>query len=58
MKYHKLVFYKNYFEDFLDQQCPKVRQKIMEILKFIEAIQMIPEVYMKENNLTIMSPIY
>ncbi len=48
MKYHKLIFYRNYFEDFLDQQRPKVRQKIIEILKFIETIQMIPEVYMKK----------
>ncbi len=47
MKYHKLIFYKSYFESFLNQQRPKVRQKIMEILKFIETIQMIPEVYLK-----------
>ncbi len=48
MKYHKLIFYKNYFEEFLEQQRPKVRRKILEILQFIEKIQMIPEVYLKK----------
>ncbi len=32
MKCHKLIFYRDYFEDFLDQQRPKVKQKILEVL--------------------------
>ncbi len=48
MQYHKIIFYRNHFEEFLTQQRPKVRRKILEILKFIEAIQIIPEPYLKK----------
>lgn len=46
-KYRTIVFYKNYFQDFFDQQNKKVKEKIVWTLELIEDIQRIPEVYLK-----------
>ncbi len=48
MKYRKLIFYKSHFEDFMDQQRPRIRHKIVETLKIIESIQRVPDVYLKK----------
>ena len=42
-----IVFYKNYFTDFLVMQTPKVRNKIVWTLNLIEEIDKIPETYLK-----------
>ncbi|MEN9549962.1 MAG: hypothetical protein RIR12_2553 [Bacteroidota bacterium] len=46
-KYRTIITYKNYFEDFLSKQRPKVKEKIVWILLLIEEIQHIPETYLK-----------
>ncbi len=50
MKYKKLreiVFYKNYFKEFFVKQRPKVRDKILWVLKLIEIQYFIPSEYFK-----------
>lgn len=43
MKKHRTVIvYRNYFEEFLDLQTPKVQEKILQILRIIEEIDVIP----------------
>ena len=42
-----IVFYKNYFTDFLVMQTQKVRNKIVWTLNLIEEIDKIPETYLK-----------
>lgn len=43
----KILFYKNYFEDFFLQQRQKVKDKILWTLTLIEEIEIVPEKYLK-----------
>ena len=45
--YRTVISYKTYFEEFLDEQSPKVQRKILQILRLLEEIEMIPESYLK-----------
>lgn len=46
-KKRKLYFFKNYFEDFYENQTNKVKKKIIWTLKVIEEVDTIPEIYLK-----------
>jgi phage-related protein len=46
-KYRKIVFYKNYFQDFFSRQNNKVRAKIVWTFELIEDLQRVPETYLK-----------
>ncbi len=46
-KKRELFFFKNYFEDFYEEQTDKVKKKIIWTLKVIEEIDRIPEIYLK-----------
>ncbi len=46
-KYRKIIFYKDYFQEFFVKQREKVRDKIIWTLELIEDIQKIPETYLK-----------
>ena len=43
-KVRKVLFYKNYFEEFFIKQRPKVKEKIIWTLELIEELDHIPEV--------------
>lgn len=47
VKYRTVVAYKHYFEEFLDAQIPKVQAKILQIMRIIEEIEIIPENHLK-----------
>jgi hypothetical protein len=46
-KYRKIIFFKDYFQDFFVKQRDKVRDKIIWTLELIEDVQKIPETYLK-----------
>ena len=46
-KKRKLYFFKNYFEEFYENQTDKVKKKIIWTLKVIEEIDRVPEIYLK-----------
>ncbi len=46
-KIREIVAFKNYFEDFLNQQTIKVQDKIFKILEAIETLERIPTSYLK-----------
>jgi len=46
-KYRAVIFYKDYFQTFFDQQSKKVKAKIVWTLEVIEDLQRIPETYLK-----------
>lgn len=46
-KYRTVIVYKDYFEDFLKEQSPKVQTKILQILRIIEEVEVIPERHLK-----------
>lgn len=46
-KYRTLIAYKHYFEDFLDAQTPKVQAKILQIMRIIEEVEIIPKNHLK-----------
>jgi len=46
-KYRKIIFYKDYFQDFFVKQRDKVKDKIIWTLELIEDVQKIPETYLK-----------
>ena len=46
-KHRKIVFYKNYFQDFFDKQSVKVKAKIIWTLSLVEELQRVPETYLK-----------
>lgn len=46
-KIREIVAYKDYFEDFLTQQPPKVQGKIFKILEAIETLERIPTNFLK-----------
>lgn len=45
--YRTVITFRHYFEDFLDLQPPKVQRKILQILRLVEEIELIPESYLK-----------
>ena len=47
MRYRKITFYKNYFQEFFDTQTPKVRDKIIWTFDLIEELRRVPETYLK-----------
>jgi len=46
-KKKELYFFKNYFEDFYEEQTDKVKKKIIWTLKVFEEIDRIPDIYLK-----------
>ena len=46
-KYRTIFFYKDYFEDFYNNQRIKVRNKILWTLRIIETLPIVPEFYLK-----------
>lgn len=46
-KYRKIITFKNYFEDFLEKQRQKVKDKIIWTFLLIEDVQHVPETYLK-----------
>lgn len=46
-KNRNIFFYKDYFEEFYNNQSEKVQKKIIWTLKIIEELDRIPEVYFK-----------
>lgn len=47
VKKRKVLFYKNYFEQFFVKQRDKVKDKIIWTLQLIEELDRIPETYLK-----------
>ncbi|MCE7063947.1 type II toxin-antitoxin system RelE/ParE family toxin [Dyadobacter sp. CY326] len=46
-KIRNVVAYKHYFKEFIDQQAPKIKQKIYGVLLAIETLERIPASYLK-----------
>ena len=46
-KIRQIIFYKNHFEDFYNQQNGKVRNKINEILYMISIIERVPKKFLQ-----------
>ena len=46
-KYRTVVAYKDYFEEFLNAQKPKVQSKVLQILRIIEEIEIVPKNHLK-----------
>ena len=46
-KIREVVAYKNYFEEFLNEQNKKVQDKIFRVIEVIETIEYVPERYLK-----------
>ena len=51
-KHRKVTFYKNYFQDFFDQQSKRVKAKIVWTFELIEELERIPDRYLKHINNT------
>lgn len=47
LKYRKIFFYQNYFQDFFDKQNKKVKAKIIWTFDLVEDLQRVPETYLK-----------
>jgi phage-related protein len=47
MKQRKIIFYKDYFQEFFVKQRPKVQDKIIWTFELIEDLQRVPETYLK-----------
>ena len=47
LKYRKIVFYKDYFQNFFDKQTKKVKAKIVWTFDLVEELQRVPETYLK-----------
>ena len=46
-KYRKVIFYKNYFQEFFNNQSEKVKAKIVWTIELIEDLHRVPETYLK-----------
>ena len=46
-KYRKVIFYKEFFQDFFEQQSKPVKAKIIWTFDLIEGLQRVPETYLK-----------
>ena len=47
MKIRKVIAYKDYFEDFLENQPMKVQDKIFKVIEAIETLERVPKNYLK-----------
>ncbi len=47
MKYRTIITFKNYFEEFLNKQTQKVKDKIIWTFLLIEEVEKVPETYLK-----------
>lgn len=41
-KFRRVVFYKSYFSDFMEEQNPKIREKILWVIKLLEHMNRVP----------------
>ncbi len=46
-KHRKIIFYRNYFQDFFDKQSKKVKAKIVWTFDLVEELKRVPETYLK-----------
>ena len=46
-RYRTVIAYGHFFEDFLKRQSPKVREKILQMLRIVEVVEMIPQNYLR-----------
>lgn len=46
-RYRRVIAYKKYFEDFLDGQSPRIQAKILQVLRIIEEVEIVPANYLK-----------
>lgn len=46
-RFRRVIAYKDYFEDFLDAQSPKIQAKILQVLRIIEEVEIVPTNYLK-----------
>jgi len=46
-KHRKIIFFKNYFQEFFDKQSKKVKAKIVWTFDLVEDLQRVPETYLK-----------
>ncbi len=46
-KYRTVITYKDFFEEFLDGQTPKVQEKILQILRITEEVEIVPKNHLK-----------
>lgn len=46
-KHRTVIFYKDYFQEFFEEQRDKVKDKIVWTLELIEELQKVPETYLK-----------
>ena len=46
-KYRTVIAYKHYFEEFLEAQEQKVQLKILQTLRIIEEVELVPILYLK-----------
>ncbi|MCF2497069.1 MULTISPECIES: type II toxin-antitoxin system RelE/ParE family toxin [Dyadobacter] len=47
-KIRKVIGYKHYFEEFVERQSPKVKEKIYGVLLAIETLERIPASFLKQ----------
>jgi phage-related protein len=47
LKYRKIIFYKDYFENFFERQRAKVQDKIIWTFDLIEELPRVPEIYLR-----------
>ena len=47
MRYRRIIFYKDYFQEFFIKQRSKVKDKIIWTFDLIEELQRVPETYLK-----------
>ncbi|MCL2072469.1 MAG: type II toxin-antitoxin system RelE/ParE family toxin [Marinilabiliaceae bacterium] len=47
IKYRKIIFYKDFFNDFFFNLREKVRKKVIWTIEIIEDLQVVPETYLK-----------
>lgn len=46
-RYRRVIAYRKFFEDFLDEQSPKIQTKILQVLRIIEDVEIVPANYLK-----------
>lgn len=47
MKCREVITYKNYFDDFFQEQSRKVQDKIIKVLDILEQVERVPSTYLK-----------
>lgn len=46
-KVRRVVFYKEFFSNFMEEQSPKIREKILWMIKLLEHMDRVPSEYIK-----------